>query len=310
MVKIKELESYKDFGRAVSISNGVVEAVVTIDLGPRIIYFGFLGGQNFMCDDHVALGKKEDEEYWAFFGEDKKWRSFGGHRVWVAPESYPETYTPDDQPVEYTVTDSGAVFKKADDTLVGTATTLEVIMDPDDTNLQVVMTVKNISEAPKDFAVWSLSVCDKNGVMVIPMNKDDTGLLPNRKLSLWPYTDLSDKRLFFGKDYITVAQDPKAENPLKIGVDLNCGTAFYILNDEILCKHFDTNHPDGNYVDGGCSFETYTNSQMLEFETLGELKTVAAGESLEHSERWFLVKKPCEVDTKDDASIGNLLSKI
>lgn len=310
MVQIKELEAYKNFGRAVSISNGVVEAVVTIDLGPRIIYFGFVGGQNFMCDDRIALGGKEDEEYWNFFGDGKKWRSFGGHRVWVAPESYPETYTPDDEKVEYTVTKDGAIFTKACDTLVGTATQIEIKMDPDDTNVEVIMTVKNITDAPKEFAVWSLSVCNQNGVMVIPTNKDDTGLLPNRKMSIWPYTDLTDKRIFFGKDYVTVAQDPKAENPLKLGFDLNCGTAFYVLNDEIFGKRFDTNHPDGNYVDGGCSFETYTNSEMLEFETLGELKTVGAGESVSHSERWFLVKKPCEVDVRNDESITEMLSKI
>ena len=64
------------------------------------------------------------------------------------------------------------------------------------------------------------------------------------------------------------------------------------------------------YPDGGCSFETYTNDVMLEFETLGELKTVAKGETSEHSEVWTLCKKPCDVDLKNDASIDNLLEKI
>ena len=75
----------------------------------------------------------------------------------MAPESYPETYTPDDEKVEYTVTKDGAIFTKANDALVGTATQIEIKMDPDDTNVEVIMTVKNIGDAPKEFAVWSLS---------------------------------------------------------------------------------------------------------------------------------------------------------
>ena len=45
MVTVKEISSFKDYGRCVSISNGVIEAYVTVDLGPRIIKFGFVDGQ-------------------------------------------------------------------------------------------------------------------------------------------------------------------------------------------------------------------------------------------------------------------------
>lgn len=310
MVTVKEIESFKEYGKCVSISNGVIEALITIDLGPRIISFGYINGTNFMSSNRAAYAPKTDKEYTDFWGEGRAWENFGGHRIWLSPESYPETYLPDDRKVAYTATENGAIFTPEADTQVGVIKTLEVKMDADDAKMQVTMKVTNISDAPKQFAIWALSVCDKGGTLIVPMNTNDTGLLANRSISVWPYTDMSNDRIYWGSKYVTVRQDENAEKPIKIGFDLNCGTAYYVLGDDILRKNYKTNHPDGVYPDGGCSFETYTNDVMLEFETLGELKTVAKGETSEHSEVWTLCKKPCDVDLKNDASIDNLLEKI
>lgn len=310
MITIKEIEAYKNYGRCVSISNGKIEALVTIDLGPRIISFGFLHGQNFMCTDREGLGFENKGNYEEFFGKGRKWENLGGHRIWVSPESYPETYTPDDKPVKYEITKNGAVFTPEADVEVGTAKTLEIKMSDDSNTMQVDIAVKNITLAPKDFAVWSLSVCSAGGCMIIPMNTNDTGLLPNRIVSVWPYTDMSDNRIYWGKKYVTVKQDVDAKEPIKLGFDLNCGTAYYQLGNEIFKKNYKTNHPDGCYPDGGCSFETYTNNVMLEFETLSELKTVNAGEFNTLSEIWSVSELPCEVDTRDDNSIDNLIKNL
>lgn len=310
MVNVKEIESFKEYGRCVSISNGVIEALVTVDIGPRVISFGFVGGTNFMSSDRGAYTPKTSKEYTDFFGEGRAWENLGGHRIWLSPESDPETYLPDDRKVDYTITEHGALFTPLPDTEVGIVKTMELKMDADDANMQVIMKVTNIADKPQEFAIWALSVCDKGGTLIIPMNTNDTGLLSNRIISVWPYTDMSNDRIYWGNKYVTVRQDENAEKPIKLGFDLNCGTAYYVLGDDILCKKYDTNHPNGKYPDGGCSFETYTNNVMLEFETLGELKTVQKGETSEHTELWSICKKPCDIDFKDDASIDNLLSKI
>ena len=183
-------------------------------------------------------------------------------------------------------------------------------MDPDDANMQVTMRVKNISDKDKTFAVWGISVSEKGGTLVIPMNTNDTGLLPNRIVSVWPYTDMSNDRIYWGSRYVTVRQDEKYDKPIKLGFDLNCGTVYFCLNEDIFRKSFDTNHPDGTYPDGGCSFETYTNENMIEVESLSELKTVKSGEVSCLTESWSLYKKPCEVDFKNDQSIDSMLEKI
>ena len=310
MVSVKEIENYKEYGKCVVISNGEIEAYVTVDLGPRIIRFGFLGGENILFDNRKAFTPKTDKVYTDYYGEGKAWENFGGHRVWMTKETYPETYTPDDQPVKYTVTENGAVFEQPDDTKNGVKKLFEIKMDPDDANMQIKTTIKNISDKEKEFAVWCISVAAADGTLIIPMNTNDTGYLANRTISVWPYTDLSDSRLNFGKKYITVKQDTNAKTPFKIGLDLNGGQVYYVNGNDVFCKKYENNHPDGIYPDNGVSFETYTDNNILEIENLSEVKKVASGEENTMVESWSLFKKPCEVDFTDENSVDKFLTKI
>lgn len=77
MVSIKEIESFKDYGRCICVTNGVIEAYVTVDIGPRIIRFGYVDGQNMMCSNRKAFGPKDDKEFTAYFGEGKHWENLG-----------------------------------------------------------------------------------------------------------------------------------------------------------------------------------------------------------------------------------------
>ncbi len=310
MVTVKEIESFKDYGKCVSISNGVIEAFVTVDIGPRIIKFGYVDGQNFMCTEREALGGLGDKVFEDYFGKGRKWENLGGHRIWLSPESYPETYLPDDRPVSYTVTEQGAVFNPLEDTEVGVQKTLEIKMDNNSADMQVIMKVKNITDKPMEFAIWALSVCSQDGTLILPTNTNDTGLLPNRAIVVWPYTDLRDERIYFGNKYATVKQDKNATCPVKLGFNLNDGKAYYVKGDEVLYKYFETKHGKARYADYDCSFETYTNGLFLEFETLGELKEVNPAEESCHIENWSLLKKPCEVDFKNDDSIDEFLAKL
>ena len=310
MVKVNVIESYKEYGKVVAISNGVIEAYVTVDIGPRIIRFGYVDGQNILCDERSKFGCLEDDAYHSFFGNGRHWESLGGYRVWVTPEGYPETYTPDDRPVSYTVNTDSVVFNALPDEEVGILKTVTIKMDPDDANMIVNATVKNISGKEKEFAVWVIAVCSAGGNLVIPMNTNDTGYLPNRNISVWPYTDLSDSRLRFGKKYVVVSQDVNATTPAKIGFDLNNGTVHYVLGDDVFTKRYDARHGELPYPDRNCSFETYTNNVMIEVESLSDVKKVENGDTHEITEFWSLSKKPCEVDFKDDNSIDKFIGKM
>jgi hypothetical protein len=71
------------------VSNGEVELVAPVDVGPRIMRYGFVGGQNLFKEFADALGKSGEPQ----------WVARGGHRLWAAPEERPKTYAPDNAPV-------------------------------------------------------------------------------------------------------------------------------------------------------------------------------------------------------------------
>ena len=310
MINITTLENYKDYGKVVSVSNGIIEAFVTVDLGPRIIRFGFIGGENIMCDDRANAGSRADKEYEEFFGKGKIWENMGGHRIWTSPESYPYCYNPDDMEVAVRKTESGAIFTPPAEIGTNLQKELEIKMDDDDASMQVIMRVTNLDKNDKEFAIWGLSVCSTGGTLVLPTNDNDTGLLSNRKIIVWPYTDLTDDRIYFGKRYITLKQDKNAKEPIKLGLDLNKATAYYCKNGNIFCKRIESVLPAGNYPDGGCNFETYTNDVFIEVESLGELKTVKNGETSVHREMWSLYKTNTDINFKSEEDIDNLLSNL
>lgn len=309
MIEIKEIESYKKYGRVLSINNGVIECFVTLDVGPRIIRFSFVGEKNILNSNREELGVLGGEEFENYFGKGKQWHSFGGHRIWTSPESFPATYYPDTNPVSYKPTENGAVFIPQAETENGVHKTLEIKMDSNDANMQVIMNVKNITDKPKTFSVWAITVCDKDGTLFVPMNDNNTGLLPNRTVAIWPYTDMSSDRIKFGKKYAIVKQERDGA-PMKLGFDLNKGKAYYKLGDKLFCKSFNTFHPTATYPDGNCSFETYTSENFLEVESLGELKEVGANQTACHTEHWALYRVDEAAPVCCDKCIDELLATL
>lgn len=305
-----EVKEYLDYGKVLALSNDIIEAFITIDVGPRIIRFGFVDGQNIMCDNRSVMQPKCDKEFCDFFGKDKKWEILGGHRIWTSPESYPHSYYPDLDTVKYEITNNGAIFTPNPETENGFQKQLEIKMDPDDANMYVTMRVTNIAKQPQKFSIWGLTVSATNGTLIMPMNNNDTGLLHNRNISVWPYTNLADPRVYFGKNYVTLHQDKNIAQSFKLGFGLNNAEAYYCLGEDIFRKSYDTNHKTETYPDNDCSFETYTNDGFIEVESLSPLKFVSPDETVELTEHWSMHKKPCDVDFKNDDSIYNMLSKL
>src|SRR5713226_7659237 len=90
-VTIEKID-FKGWPNSYRMTNGEVELVVTGDVGPRIIRYGFVGGRNLFKEFAGEIGKS---------GEST-WRSRGGHRIWVGPEvppTSPITYAADNFPV-------------------------------------------------------------------------------------------------------------------------------------------------------------------------------------------------------------------
>ncbi len=90
-----EKTDFKGWPNSYCISNGEVELVITSDIGPRIMRYAFVGGQNLFKEFEDSLGKS---------GEPA-WVPRGGHRIWAAPEDPVKSYAPDNSTVKITVKD-------------------------------------------------------------------------------------------------------------------------------------------------------------------------------------------------------------
>lgn len=307
MISVKEISDYKGYGKCIEISDGKVNTVVTVDIGPRIVFFGFCGKDNIMNDEKDLFSPMKGEEFDKYYYKGAEWNIYGGHRMWLSPESLPGSYYPDNDPVSYKITDSGVVLVPKPQKENGVAYEIELSLD--NGNLFIHHRCKNISEKLQQFAIWALTVSARKGIEIIPMNTNDTGLLANRFMAIWPYTDLQDERLYLGTKYVTLKQTDK-DKAFKLGFDNMSGTIYYVLGDTVFSKQYAANHPDGRYPDGGCSTETYTCKNFTEVETIGELCDVESGQTIEHIEKWSLFEKPCDFDERNDDSIEEFLSKL
>ena len=279
-VKI-EKTPYQGWPNCYRISNGTVELIVTSDVGPRIMRYGFPGGQNLFKEFEKQLGKTGEKEY----------QLRGGHRVWVAPELLATTWALDNGPVKITVKGDVLEIRQPVDS-AGIEKLISVKLASSGSAVEVRHEIRNTNAKAMEFAPWALTMMAPGGTAISgfpPRGKHPEVLLPTNPLVMWAYTDLSDKRWGFMKKYITLKQDPKNPVPQKLGMFNENTWGGYLLGSELFIKH--TKALSGKpYPDFGCSYETFTNDEFLEIETLGPLTQVPSGATVEHIERWSLHK--------------------
>ena len=289
--------NYGGWPNCIRLFNDVIELVVTTDVGPRIVKFGFINRQNFFYLVPEHYGRTGGEE----------WRIYGGHRLWLAPEAMPRSYNPDNEKVEFAVHDNRITLMQAKETISGIAKEMEITLSHHHTEVTVVHRLINRNLSDVELAPWALSVLAQGGRAIVPQEpygEGDDFLLPARPMALWQFTTMNDRRWIWGAKYIQAIQDPSAISEQKIGVLNKQGWTAYCLNGEVLIKKFDFN-PDAVYPDFGCNNETYINGHFLEIETLGPLTTLPPGGAVEHVEHWLLAKAAVN---ESEASIdANLL---
>lgn len=270
---------YRGWPNSYRISNGEVEAVVTSDIGPRIIRYGFVGGQNFFREFTGQLGKS---------GEPA-WQPRGGHRVWIAPEDPVESYAPDNGPVHIEVADGVLTATQPVEPLTGIEKRITVKMAPSGTSVEVIHRLRNAGAGPRHLAPWALTMLAQSGVGIHGFPARGTHpemLAPTNPLVMWAFTDLGDPRWRLSRKYLALRQDPNNASPQKLGSFHPQTWAAYLLNGELFVKRYQAGGEPAGYPDYGCSFETFTNADFLELETLGPLTALGSGESLSHTERW------------------------
>ncbi len=275
----------------IELKSGDFKLIVTTEIGPRVIG-GFVGdSENLFCVVPDTAGKSGGDE----------WNLYGGHRLWHSPEMMPRSYALDNSPIEVSETGEGVTFSGGIEDTTGIYKSISIKALPKG-KFQITHKLRNENMWDVELAAWALTVMAPGGTAVVPQPQGDyDALLPNRYLTVWPYTNMADPRLTWGDEYILLKQQPGNERKCKFGINCEDGWLAYVNNNVALVKSF--NHLiDAAYPDNGCSIECFTNEFMLEIETLSPLYQLAPNKEIVHVETWSTIANTGEVNTEEDAA--------
>jgi hypothetical protein len=292
-----DLIEYGGWRRNVRLRAGGAEAILSLDVGPRVLFYGFAG-------DPASNVFKLYDDMMGACGE-AEWRIRGGHRFWTAPEAE-HSYAVDNDalPEPLGIDDAEIELVCPPHQEYGFQKVLRFALHQDG-GATVSHTLRNIGSQPLHLYPWTLSVMAPGGVAVLPQPKfiphpcdlppgtpyDLKDFLPNRRIVIWPYTDISDQRLFLSRDWwwVTQSEAPEAAS-LKLGIEYRQGWVAYQRTGIVFAKRVPW-EPGRAYPDLGVNFELFTNREMLELETLAPAEPILPGNSVTHIERWKLQRE-------------------
>lgn len=292
---------YRGWKNNLRISNGDAELIVTLDVGPRVISYRLPGGFNVMKNYDEMMGNTGEAE----------WQIRGGLRFWLAPEDLTRTYFPDNNPVKHEQLGPRTVkFIPPPEREYGVQKEMIIALAERGTKVSVTLRVTNIGPLVTELAPWAPTVMAPGGVEIIPQPphrnhpghpsnaKSPADFAPTQELILWPFFDFTDSRWTLGSRYLMLRQDPK-KGPTKIGLAHRMGWVAYLNQGNLFVKRI--NYVEGaTYPDMGTNYQTFSNEDMLEMETVGVLTRLNPGESAELNETWELFGKVSEVRAEED----------
>lgn len=265
----------------IRLTNGKVELIVTRSVGPRVIRYGFVGGDNLFCEIPGHQGGSGEKE----------WMNRGGHRLWIAPEAPDFSYELDNVPyAEATAISGGVLVRQEPGPQTGVQKEMEIVLDGATGFVNIRHRLTNRGKAPVRLSLWTVNVMGQ-GREIIPLPPkaphSPSTLLPNQNFSMWSYSDFADPRWTFGSRFIFLRQEPGNPTNQKLGLRNKFGWLAYERCGALFVMKFP--HLEGaEYPDFGCNCETFTNGTFTEMESLGPMTTLAPGESVEHPEEWRL----------------------
>ena len=258
---------------------GEATITLTLDAGPRVAAYTLAGHRNLFADlpdeviEHPATGT---------------FRFIGGHRLWRAPEQPSVTYQPDDGEV---------AIVHGDDTLTVTGPpdsdgiVRTIALAQEGRHTIVDHRFENTGSMAVETALWAISQLTTGGHAILPAPTeivDEDGLLPNRALVLWPYSDPGAAGVLIRRDAVRIDAGAIGEK-FKVGQPNRRGWVAYAWEDELFVKWSPLHDDASTYVDMGASVQCYLDPRFVELESQGPLISLGPGERCGHREVWTMI---------------------
>ena len=255
-----------------SIQNEFLRLDYLTTTGPRIVGLYAVGAQgNLLAETPDVHWSTPHGEYYLR----------GGHRLWTAPEN--PFYTCPEDGLSVMQNDDKVILKSPVDKS-GLEKEIAIQLDGNCVHLEHRVTWHG--SEPIELAPWAITQLRLGGMAILPLSNTD-GLLPNRNLVLWPYSQIKDKRLELHDDLILLHGAGGAQ-ACKIGNKNSQGWIACILGEALFVKRFTINE-SGAYPDLGCNVEAYVKDTCIELESLGTLEMLKTSEAIIYNETWEVV---------------------
>ncbi|MEW8479822.1 MAG: hypothetical protein AB2669_02750 [Candidatus Thiodiazotropha endolucinida] len=267
-----------------SLENGHLKLDYLTTAGPRLVRLMVAGSDKNILAEVPATSV---ETPWGTFN------FIGGHRLWHAPEAMPRTYVPDDQGFSFEEQSDGSLRLSKEETPIGITKHMDVKLAADSASLTLAHTLVNTGIWGVELAPWSITQLALGGIAILPLPTKQTGLLPNRRMSVWPYSRLTDQRLVWDEAFIAFKGDPSLP-PFKIGYFSEDGWTGYYNNGVFFRKEYEV--IDGlTYPDFGSNTEMFCNDEFIELEAVAAMVPLEPQDSVTMSETWTLYTDPDKV---------------
>lgn len=264
-------------GEALALTTRNLELVVTTSVGPRVVALRSKRGSAGNLFFQFPVNEQRAHGYYLR----------GGHRLWHSPEDIVRTYQPDDEPLAVKPLRSGVALAQPVEPKTGLQKAMKIELVGERT-VKVTHALTNHGLWTVETAAWALTMLRGGGYGVLPLLPKGShaagDLLPNYSFVPWSYTDLSLPVWDLHRDFVGI-DVPKANQAQKFGITNYPGWSAYWVQGTTFVKYAPV-LAGAAYPDFGCAFETFTNGEMIEFETLSPLVKLAPGRSVTHVEFW------------------------
>jgi len=275
-VNVKRI-SYHGWPDCYLIANGKVEAAIVPAIG-RVMQLRLAGQADGAFWENRALdGQLHD-------AAANDWINFGGDKCWPAPQAvwtgqqgrdWPPPAAFDARPVKAAVSERGVVMTSAIDPAFGIQVVRHVELDADQPIMRIQTEYRKLLGGAVRVGIWTITQMrepERVCMLLAARSKFAAGYV--HLLATEPADLRIDGRvLSLGRD--------KGQH-VKVGTD---GSSLAWVGRNCVVR-IDAEFGPGEYPDGGCVTEVYTNPDPLkyvELETLGPLTTMNAGDRIKHT---------------------------
>lgn len=262
MAHIVRTIPYAGWKNCIHITNTVFEAVITADVGPRIVRYAKVGGPNMLWLNEFTAGETE---------ETKTWRAYGGHsfdalvngEAFLPPENAPVGYTLGADKVEFDTVDYGGLAKK-----------LSVRMCRRG-GLEIKETLMNTGDEPLLVAACGNTLLRSGGKAVAPLHKGEM-----------PVAGADRPELTRGEELAFLMQDPVIGDTFEVAMGLQ----------ELWCGYFEQGSlfimtspkMENEAYHAGISLCFGGDRRRMRMTSFSPERLLKPGEELCHTEVWNL----------------------